>query len=851
MNLQSRISQSYWFATVSPALRAWGLLERLGGVPSSAPDEQECHVAIPAWVADTIQHSSGGNASAELLLLIAAVECAFHRCVHFPQAIIGTVALQAEGRPGPVFVVNAVDGQQSFQDLVGAVRGSYSDGRRHGQCDLQALSVRLATTTPLSINAFDIGVSHGGIAGQSSSLLEPFRVQVHLERENGCLRLRTSARDGILGAKVLKGLSELVVDALGAGLTSPQAKIHGLLSPRDAGPIEPSSPELQGPTTGDLSVVDLMLGGGPDDVTMAAVRCGEHWISYEEMWSRAARVQDLVAACGIRREDRVAVIMRKGLNTPSMVVGILASGGVYVPVDRDMPMPAISRILDDCSPNLVFVDDDLLDSLPQSAPPGKERDVAVWRVVAASELERSLTGATPSRRPERVPTGQHLAYVLYTSGTTGAPMGVMVEHRSIVSLLNWYKSTYCLGSGTVLLQLTPTTFDPSIEQILGVLYAGGTLVMADHREVAAPDRLAKTVSDRGVNIVNATPTVLKELLSNRPKIPCLSQIISGGDVLDYDLKESLLSLGYRVYNHYGPTECTVDALSTECLPGVPVTIGSPVWGTRALITNHGLQCQPLGVAGELLLMGEGVSRGYLRAPAKTAAAFVPDMCTPGGRAFRTGDTVRWRDDVGVEFLFRSGSFVKMRGTRVSLASIEKVLSTYPGVNRGVAVSRCARDGDTEVIAVVEATSVAEAALCDYLLGQLPTWSMPARVRVVDQIPILASGKIDYPCLLEVADGRAGSGASMQPLSDTQSRLHSIWKAALERDDIGVDDDFFAKGGQSIAATRVVNAVYREFGVDVSLRQFFQNRTISGISRVIDEQIALRGTLRSTDEPSGP
>ena len=424
------------------------------------------------------------------------------------------------------------------------------------------------------------------------------------------------------------------------------------------------------------------------------------------------------------------------------------------------------------------------------------------------------------------------AYVLYTSGTTGKPNGVVTEHRNVVNLLTWFGKTFQLTTSTHALQLTEYTFDPSVEEVFGALLHGGVVYVPDRDLAAGVEEFRRFVDTRLINIVNYVPTVLEHLLGHDPKLESLQVVITGGEPLKISLKDRLIKRGYLLYNNYGPTEITVDALSSLCSDS-RVTIGKPVSNMKCYILDKNSRLQPVGAAGELYISGDGVSRGYMNNPGLTAERF--EVFGEYGRTYRTGDQARWLPGGDIEFRGRVDHQVKIRGFRVELGEIENHLTAHSRVKEAVVVAQ--GDGEQKILCAYYVDAAGNQpeffpSIKEYLEKKLPDYMIPSFFIKMNRLPLTYNGKIDRKAL--PLPGVKKGDDHVPPRNAVERSLVSIWSEVLgiKKEVIGIDADFFEIGGHSLKATILVSRIHKELNVKVPLKEIFKSPSIRKISAYI-------------------
>ncbi|MBV8455514.1 MAG: amino acid adenylation domain-containing protein, partial [Acetobacteraceae bacterium] len=503
-----------------------------------------------------------------------------------------------------------------------------------------------------------------------------------------------------------------------------------------------------------------------------------------------------------------------------------------VPLNPDDPLERVSQLLDNINPGVVLIQEHLADRLPMLFGYLLAVDAD-----SASFAEESMDNLT------RLGTPDSLAYVMYTSGSTGVPKGVAVPHRAILRLMQ-RPNFLGVTSDDVFLQAAPLSFDASMFEIWMPLLNGSRLEIMPSGPASLAE-IGETLKAAGVTIAFFTTGLFNQLVDHDlGALGGLRQLITGGEVCSVAHFQKLTTTypGVRLIHAYGPTENTV---FTSCHPvtGVdPLTksvpIGRPVNGTRISILDRQFNPVPPGVPGELYVGGVGLARGYIREPAATADMFVPDAISgePGARLYRTGDRARWLADGTLEFLGRLDGQVKLRGFRIECGEVEAALRRYPAVRDAVVVMRTSASGDKQLLAYVtaaEGMAIEAAKLREFLATTLPPYMVPADFVSLRELPLGRTGKVNRGALPapDSIEGSARRGG-LKPRSALEFRLVRIWEEVLGAAPIGVRDGFFDLGGHSLLATRLLAEVERRLGARVSLNTLFQQGTIEAMAEAI-------------------
>ncbi|KSK10268.1 non-ribosomal peptide synthetase [Pseudomonas aeruginosa] len=554
--------------------------------------------------------------------------------------------------------------------------------------------------------------------------------------------------------------------------------------------------------------------------TAPALAFGEERLDYAELNRRANRLAHALIERGIGADRLVGVAMERSIEMVVALMAILKAGGAYVPVDPEYPEERQAYMLEDSGVQLLLSQSHLKLPLAQG----------VQRI----DLDRGAPWFEDysEANPDIHLDGENLAYVIYTSGSTGKPKGAGNRHSALSNRLCWMQQAYGLGVGDTVLQKTPFSFDVSVWEFFWPLMSGARLVVAapgDHRD---PAKLVKLINREGVDTLHFVPSMLQAFLQDEDVASCtsLKRIVCSGEALPADAQQQVFAKLPQagLYNLYGPTEAAIDVTHWTCVEEGKdaVPIGRPIANLACYILDGNLEPVPVGVLGELYLAGRGLARGYHQRPGLTAERFVASPFVAGERMYRTGDLARYRADGVIEYAGRIDHQVKLRGLRIELGEIEARLLEHPWVREAAVLAVDGRQLVGYVVLESEGGDWREA-LAAHLATSLPEYMVPAQWLALERMPLSPNGKLDRKALPapEVSVAQAGYSA---PRNAVERTLAEIWQDLLGVERVGLDDNFFSLGGDSIVSIQVVSRA-RQAGLQLSPRDLFQHQNIRSLA----------------------
>ncbi|MEV4314210.1 non-ribosomal peptide synthase/polyketide synthase [Actinocrispum sp. NPDC049592] len=753
-------------------------------------------------------------------VLLTACKILFARYAGQQDVTVGTVTsgrARAELHSLVGFFVNTVvlrstvDASRTFAELLADVRETVLDAVAHDDVPFDRLvtAERDLSRNPL----FDVMVLLQNADRSLPSFPGLTVEEVSLPRwaSNFDLTVEFRERDG-----VINGVLEYNTDLFDAATMRRMAEhLLALLEAAVNTPDVPAGDLSMGPApVGNGLVIDVPAVTYPALFEAQALRAPgktalvfqDQQFTYAELNAWANRIAHWLIAQGAGRERVVALALPRTAGMIAAILAVFKAGAVYLPIDPGQPPERTADMVEDAQP-----------------------------VVFLSELP-DVSGF-PESTPDSSVQPPDAAYVIYTSGSTGKPKGVVVEHRNLVNLLYSHREQFPAGMRAALTAVF--SFDTSLEGLV-LLADGHELHLIDDETRLDPEALVSYVARHRIDFMDLTPSFLQQLipagLLDHARI-----LMLGGEALSGSLWRQLESVA--AYNFYGPTECTVDALSGEVAGERPL-IGRPLRNLHAYVLDERLRPQPIGVPGELYLAGPQVARGYLNRPGLTADRFVANPFGPG-RMYRTGDRVRWTED-GVEYLGRIDDQVKIRGFRIEPGEVESALLRHPGVAEAVVVAR-ADSGHKRLVAYVVPKGALD--LRGWLKGILPDYMVPSAFVELDELPLTQSGKVDRRAL-PVPEFSAEDSRYVAPRNQIELDLARIWAEVLGVARVGVHDNFFGLGGDSILSIQVVSRA-RQAGLKLSSRDIFLNQTIAELATTVRAAVTGAAETVTGPAPLGP
>ncbi|WP_018222053.1 non-ribosomal peptide synthetase [Salinispora pacifica] len=657
-----------------------------------------------------------------------------------------------------------------------------------------------------------------------------FDLTLTMEDRPDGLRGRLTYRTDRYEANRIRGIAQRYLTLLAAALDRPDTPVRELplLDPVERAQLLRAGNDTELPLPDVASVGELLDRFAPADPGAVAVTGPDGALRHRDLATRVNRLAHLLRAHGVGPDVPVGLCLGRHTDLVAALLAVWRAGGGYLPLDPALPVGRLATMLADAAPPVLLTD-------PAGAPLIGDAIAAAGTTPVVLRVDQ-LDSDLPTDPPPVVGHLDGLAYLLYTSGSTGAPKGVAVTHRSVINHLVGCHRLLGLTADDRVAAITTPAFDISLVELVLPLLAGARVEILDAATAQDATLLRAACGQRGVTVVQATPATWRMLVTAAGVPAGVRLRISGGEALARDLADALRADGARVINGYGPSETTVYSAAGLVGETGPVDLGRPLANTRIQLLDPAGQPVPDGVVGEIHIGGTGVARGYHGDPGRTAARFRPDPFSPspGARLYATGDLARRLPNGRLVYHGRADQQVKVRGFRIELGEIESALRDQPGI-RDAVVTTWGVDDDVRLAAyaVTETAAVDPAVVWPVLRAgltrRLPAHMVPATLVLLEALPRTASGKLDRRALPEPTWRETAGSGPTAPRTPVEAQLTTLWQDVLGRPEVGVHDNFFALGGHSLTATRLIARIRTSFGVELALRSLFAAPTVAELA----------------------
>jgi amino acid adenylation domain-containing protein len=802
-------------------LRRWsGQTEFLIGSPTTGRSRAELAGLVGYLVNPVVMRANlGGNPSfRELLERVRATALAAFEHADYPFALL-VEQLQPERDPSRSPLVDIMFVMQTAPSVAGEELGAFALGAAGAQIRLGSLALEpLALAQQVAL--FDLTLTVAEVGGE---------LVTSLQYNSDLFEAATIERWHGGYARLLEAIAAAPDQPILNLPLLTKAERRRLLEQGNTAPVTGSAACLQ-------TLFEAQAARTP---TAVAVSCGAERLTYEELNRRANQVGHHLRRLGVGPEVPVGLCLERSLDLVIAVLGVIKAGGAYLPLDPAYPAERLSFLLGECRPPVVVTQERFLVALSRYDSPLLCLD-SQWRLIDQNPATNTAVQTQPD----------NLAYIIHTSGSTGWPKGVMVTHANVTRLLAATQGWFNFNGQDVWTLFHAYTFDFSVWELWGALLTGGRLVVVSYPVSRTPEAFLDLLCREGVTVLNQTPSAFRQLAQVEAKggqeLSHLRLVIFGGEALDLgSLQPWRARHGNdrpQLVNMYGITETTVHVtycpLSHRDLRQASGSvIGGPIPGWQLYVLDEQFEPAPVGVVGEIYVGGAGLARGYHKGPDLTAERFIPNPFSPepGARLYRSGDSARYCSDGELEYVGRIDQQVKLRGFRIELGEIEAALLQHPAVRAATVLLREDQPNEKRLVAyVVASVEVGGTELRRHLKERLPEYMAPAALVFLPGLPLTLHGKVDRRRLPAPDSARPELADSfVAPQSEIEQRLAEVWAEVLGFEHVGIEDNFFDLGGDSIRSIRL-RALAQEKGLDFSLQQLFQYQTVKQLAQVVTQ-----------------
>lgn len=738
--------------------------------------------------------------------------------------------------------------EQSFSELLAAVRQNCQRTFEHGSLPFAKLVEALQPEKSLSYTpifqvmfACHEKLFSGQIDGQlrldayeDGNHAAKFDFTMDIQEMADDSEIRLTYNTDLYAAPTIERFLEQYTGLLADLLAAPEKRIveHGLIS--EAGRrllADWNATAFDNPR--EIGLHRLFEEQASKTPERIALICGNERMSYDTLNRRSNQLAEYLIERGVKSGMTVGVHMERSAEMIVALLAILKSGAAYLPLDPFYPKERVAYIIEDSAVPVILTEQKLSQQLPASQAAVIALDSEREKLDAYGGYENPAAGAV---NPET------LMYLMYTSGSTGNPKGVMLPHKGPCNYVLWMRERFPLSADDKVLGKTSINFDISVWEIFLPLISGAQLVVGRDKDLQASENLAALIREQQITDVQFVPSALKAFIDSGllPTCDSLKRIFSGGEALSVRLQEEVFAeFSGELHNLYGPTEASVYVCHHECRPHErlrSVPIGRPIHNSKIYILDTQLNPVPVGITGELYIAGDVLAKGYLNKPEVTGEKFVDDPFAgaSGVKMFKTGDLARYLSNGEIEFRGRIDSQVKVRGYRVELGEIEHSLNRHPEIQHAIAIVREDRENDVRVVAYLlyrDKKGPGDAELRDYLKQKLPDYMIPSSFVRLDSIPLLPNKKINIKALPK-PEFKKNLDADLERIYGDRCEkiLAQIWEEVLGTEKFGPSDNFFDVGGHSLLIVKLRSLIKDRLGIEVSNIELFQYANIRSLAR---------------------
>ncbi|MEG7354090.1 amino acid adenylation domain-containing protein [Bacillus inaquosorum] len=782
-------------------------------------------------VSQRIMTMANHSDMAAYLILLAGIECLLYKYTDRTSLILGipTISKQKSSQSAVntiVLLKNRLTSQSTFKTVFEQIKEAVHDSLKNQNLPFRKMVQHLN----VQYNDKRLPLIHTVVSLNQIHSLQ-FKEDVatdmlfHFDLENDGIQLKLFYNGNLYDEGYIDQIAAHLDQLLSIILFQPQAAIHTaeVVPETEKQKLLFDFNDTGADYSGSRTVYQLFEEQAQRTPEHEAVKFKNSHLTYRELNEKASRLARTLRNCGVQADTLVAILADRSLEMIVSILAIWKAGGAYVPLDPEYPKERLQYLLHDANADVLLVQRHFKNSLTFDGQ--------------TIDLNDESSYHTDCSLLSPVAEHNHLAYVIYTSGTTGLPKGVMVEHGGIVNSLQWKKAFFKHSAKDRVLVLYPYVFDAFILNFFSPLISGATLHLLPNEENKDLFAIQNTMKQERITHFSTSPRLLKTMIEqmNAEDFIHVQHVVVGGEQLEIDTVEKLYSLQphIQINNEYGPTEnSVVSTFHPVQSADEQITIGKPVANHQAYILGAHLQIQPIGVPGELYVGGAGVARGYLNQPVLTEEKFVQHVHLPGQKMYKTGDLARWLPDGRIEYLGRIDHQVKIRGYRIEIGEVEAAIFNLEKVREAAVVAWEDEDGAKQLYAYyVGEPSLTAAQFRDDLSRKLPDYMIPSYFIHLEHIPLTSNGKIDLKALPAAEEKTRMDNEYIAPRNPTEELLASIWQEVLGAERIGILDNFFDFGGDSIKSIQVSSRLYQA-GYKVDMKHLFKYPAIADLSQFV-------------------
>jgi amino acid adenylation domain-containing protein len=836
VNDQLEEEKEYWLTKLAGDLLVTGLPLDFNRPKEFAGRKAVCPLELDPKVTGRLFEVCQNRQSLALAALVTVLKICLHKYTGVEDVIVGTGIHEQYGEVAALNKVLAlrsqVRGELTARQLLDDVRRGLSEAYENQRFPferlLELLNVEAASNrAPL----FDVVVILENINSRANIQHLTNDVTMVFSITEGHLTAAVEYNPDLLEGASIKLFAQRYGTILQSVLDRPEAKICEieLLSASKKQELIFNFNATERDYPKDKTVHSLFTEQAARTPENTAAICEDQLLTYRELESRSNRLAHYLQARGVGRGVRVGIYLEHSLETLIALLGVLKAGGTYVPFEPAHPVSRLTLVLADAAIPLVLTQQRLLERVSTTGITTVCLDED-WPTIAQER----------ESHPTNEVSGEDLAYVMYTSGSTGEPKGVEIQHASLLNYVWWAREVYQFTPQTAIPLYSSLAFDLTVTSIYTPLIAGGTVIVYSQAEKESP--LADVLRDNLVEILKLTPSHLALIKDQDNSHSGIKRLIVGGEALETSLARRVFeSFGQQVdiFNEYGPTEATVGCMIYKFDPVKDkrafVPIGWPAANTQIYILKKDLTPVAENIVGELYISGDSLARGYLNRSEMTAERFIENPFLPGRKMYRSGDVARWLPEGVIEFVGRADDQVKFHGYRVELNAIRCALNRHPQVKDSVIVVTKDQNGHDVMIAYyVSRQELETGELRAFLAESIIEEMLPNVFAHLKRLPLTLNGKINHHALPPLEEVRKRlKRAFMPPQTSTEQAVAKIWTEVLGVEQVGLHDNFFELGGHSLLATLIISRVQEAFQVNLLLRSLFKAPTVAGISEHIE------------------